>query len=170
MCVSVCVCWKFENYVTAFGKEKAQELLECRNWAATELNFKWRTSCQEEWTEERWGRVGGNGARRCSNTVRVRSGNGQRVPCRARSPLTAAVWLVSVSLPPSFSFSLFEARGLLRVPACLGWWGVGRKGSFLPWPRPEGSNSLANTRKINQQQRRRRKKQLGNNVVNFLSW
>lgn len=71
---------------------------------------------------------------------------------------------------PSLSLSLFEARGLLRVPACLGWWGVGRKGSFLPWPRPEGSNSLANTRKINQQQRRRRKKQLGNNVVNFLSW
>lgn len=134
MCLSVCVCWKFENYVTAFGKEKAQELLECRNWAATELNFKWRTSCQEEWTEERWGRVGGNGARRCSNTVRVRSGNGQRVPCRARSPLTAAVWLVSVSLPPlSLSLCLKRAvcYGFLRVWVGGGW---GVKGHSCPGP------------------------------------
>lgn len=127
-CVLVCVCVENSKITWLHSAKKRRK--NCWN-VEIGLRLSWILNDERAAKGNGQGGVaGGNGARRCSNTVRVRSGNGHRVPRRARSPLTAAVWLVSVSLTPS----LFEARGLLRVPACLGRLGWGVKGHSRPGP------------------------------------
>lgn len=158
MCVGgVCVCVENSKITWLHSAKKRRK--NCWN-VEIGLRLSWILNDERAAKGNGQGGVaGGNGARRCSNTVRVRSGNGHRVPRRARSPLTAAVWLVSVSLTLPLSLSLKRAvcYGFLRV-----WVGGGGALRVIPpWPRPEGLNSLANTRKINQQQRKTPKKTVG---------